>query len=158
MKILEEFKTFLIRGNILDLAVAVVVGAAFNNVVTALVKDIITPLIGAVGAKGNFSGLEFTVRNSTFMYGDFINAILTFLINAAAIFFLVVKPANAILARIKKKEDKESEKGKKDELEERECPECLSLIPSQAKRCKFCTAEVTPVTTGKKKSKKKSSK
>jgi large conductance mechanosensitive channel len=101
----KEFREFVLRGNVVDLAVAVVVGAAFGAVVAALVADIITPVIAAIGGKPDFSGLTFTINGSRFKYGDFINAVLSFLIVAAAIFFLVVKPVNALLARRKAKEE-----------------------------------------------------
>lgn len=101
---LNEFKKFLLRGNVVDLAVAVVVGAAFTSVVTALVKDLVTPLIAAVGGKPNFEGLHFTVRHSTFMYGDFLNALVSFLIVTAVIFFFVVEPVNRLVKLAKRRE------------------------------------------------------
>jgi large conductance mechanosensitive channel len=101
---LKEFRQFILRGNVVDLAVAVVIGAAFGAVVTAFVKDIVTPLIAAIGGKPNFAGLKFTINHSQFLYGDFLNAIVSFLIIAAVIFFLVVKPLNALAARRKKEE------------------------------------------------------
>jgi large conductance mechanosensitive channel len=131
---LKEFRQFILRGNLVDLAVAVVVGAAFGAVVTALVKDLITPLIAAVGGKPDFGGLGFTINGSRFAYGDFLNALLSFLIIAAVVFFLVIKPVNALLERLKTGPDVESET--------RACPECLSQIPVRARRCAFCTAEV----------------
>ena len=100
----KDFREFILRGNVVDLAVAVVVGAAFGAVVAALVADIITPVIAAIGGKPDFSNLTFTINGSRFKYGDFINAIISFLIIAAAVFFLVVKPVNALLARRKAKE------------------------------------------------------
>ena len=102
---LKDFREFILRGNVVDLAVAVVVGAAFGAVVAALVADIITPLIAAIGGKPNFGNLAFTINGSRFRYGDFINAVLSFLIIAAAVFYLVVKPVNALLARRKAKEE-----------------------------------------------------
>jgi large conductance mechanosensitive channel len=105
---LSEFKKFLLRGNVVDLAVAVVIGAAFGAVVTALVADLITPLIAAVGGKPDFSGLSFTINDSKFRYGDFINAVISFVIVAAAIFFLVVKPLNALQARRRTDEEEEA--------------------------------------------------
>ena len=104
---LSEFKKFLLRGNVVDLAVAVVIGAAFGAVVTALVADLITPLIAAIGGKPDFSGLSFTINGSKFRYGDFINAIISFVIIAAAIFFLVVRPVNALQARRRTGEEEE---------------------------------------------------
>lgn len=132
--VLAEFKEFVLRGNVVDLAVAVVIGAAFGAVVTALVKDIITPLIGIPG-KANFSDLHVTIHGSKFLYGDFINALISFLSIAAAVFFFVVKPLNALAARRKKGTPEP-------EVTSRPCPECLSDIPRAARRCSFCTAEV----------------
>lgn len=103
---IKDFKAFLLRGNVVDLAVAVVIGAAFGSVVTALVKDLITPLIGALGGQPDFSGLSFTINNSKFLYGEFINALISFLIIAAVIFFFVVKPLNVLLAKVKSGEEK----------------------------------------------------
>jgi len=102
---IKEFREFILRGNVVDLAIAVVLGAAFGAVVAALVKDIITPLIAAIGGKPDFSALSFTINGSHFNYGDFLNAVVSFLIIAAVIFFLVVKPLNAFLARRKAKEE-----------------------------------------------------
>ena len=135
----KGFRDFILRGNVIDLAVAVVIGAAFNSIVTALVKDLITPLIAAIGGKPDFSGIYFTVNNSRFMVGDFLNAVISFLIIASVIYFFVVMPMNRIMARIKS--------GEKVDPSEKTCPECLSLIPAKAHRCKFCTAELK---TGKK--------
>jgi large conductance mechanosensitive channel len=131
---LKDFRDFILRGSLVDLAVAVVIGAAFGAVVNALVKDLITPVIAAVGGKQDFSALSFTVNGSKFLYGDFINAVLTFLIIAAAVFFLVIKPVNALMERM--------QPGKKVDAETRECPECLSAIPVAAHRCAFCTSAV----------------
>ena len=100
----KDFKAFLLRGNVVDLAVAVVIGAAFGSVVTALVKDLITPFIAAVGGKPNFEGLQFTINHSVFMYGAFLNSLLSFLIIAAVIFFFVVKPLNALMTKMSKKD------------------------------------------------------
>ncbi len=132
---LQEFKAFLFRGNIVDLAVAVVIGIAFGAVITALVADIITPLIAAIFGSHDFSALTFTINNSTFLYGAFINAVISFVLIAAAVFFVVVKPMNAMAARRTKEEPAATT---------RDCPECLSEIPLAAKRCRFCTAEVGP--------------
>jgi large conductance mechanosensitive channel len=131
---LKEFREFILRGNLVDLAVAVVIGTAFGAVVTALVADLITPLIAAIGGQPDFSNLDFEINSSRFLYGDFINALLTFAIIAAVVFFFVVKPVNALLARFKTEESIDAET--------RECPECLSDIPAAARRCAFCTAEV----------------
>jgi len=136
---LSEFKKFILRGNVVDLAVAVVVGAAFNSVVQGIVKDLITPLIAAIGGKQNFSNLSFRLHGSVFMYGDVVNLIISFLIIAAVIFFLVVQPINKVQTL--------ANRGKApEEPTERKCPECLSSIPKAAKRCAFCTSRVTPVT------------
>jgi large conductance mechanosensitive channel len=131
---MEGFKKFLLRGNLVDLAVAVVVGAAFGTVVSALVRDLITPLITAIGGKRNFSALSFTVHHSKFAYGDFINAAVAFLIIAVVVYFLVLSPVSRLLAFTQR--DKEAT--------ERECPECLSDVPVAAKRCRYCTASLTP--------------
>jgi large conductance mechanosensitive channel len=127
---LKGFREFLFRGNVVDLAVAVVIGAAFGAVVTALVKDLITPLIAAIVGKPDFSALTFTVNNSKFLYGDFLNAVVSFVLIAAAIYFIIVVPMNKIQARFKKPEAAPTTK---------ECPECLSTIPIGAKRCAHCT-------------------
>ena len=132
---MKGFKSFILRGNVVDLAIAVVIGAAFGAVVTALVKDFITPLIAAIGGEPNFSNLAFTVHHSKFDYGDFINAVLSFLILAAVIYFLIVLPLATLLARTKKTA----------EATERDCPECLSSIPIGATRCAYCTSTVPPV-------------
>jgi large conductance mechanosensitive channel len=130
---LKDFKAFLLRGNVVDLAVAVVIGAAFGAVIAALVRDLITPIISIPG-QTNFSQLDFHIRQSRFAYGDFLNALLTFLLISAAVFFFVVVPINALMARRKTEPDVESPT--------RDCPECLSSIPAAARRCAFCTAEV----------------
>ena len=135
----KEFKAFLLRGNMLDLAVAVVIGAAFGAVVVALVKDLITPLIAALVGKPDFSNLAFTINHSTFRYGDFINTVISFVLIAAAVFFFVVLPVNRLLARSRKEPPPDPTVQK--------CPQCLSTIPVGAHRCAFCTAELagTPV-------------
>ena len=135
-RMLKEFRSFLLRGNLVDLAVAVVVGAAFGAVVTALVADLITPLIAAVGGKPDFGDLAFTIHNSTFKYGHFLNALISFLIIAAVVFFLVVKPMSSLMERLQTSPPVEEET--------RECPACLSQIPYAARRCAFCTEEVGP--------------
>jgi large conductance mechanosensitive channel len=131
------FKKFLLRGNLIDLAVAVVIGAAFGAIVDSLVKDLITPLIAAIGGKPDFSSLYFTVNKSKFMYGDFLNALISFLIIAAVVYFLIVSPVVRVLAMMQRKQ----------EATERECPECLSEIPVKATRCMYCTTVVTPTAT-----------
>jgi len=136
MKILNDFKQFLLRGNVVDLAVAVVIGAAFVAVVTALVQDIFTPFIAAIGGKQDFSALDFTINNSTFRYGDFINKVFTFVSIAAVVFFFVVVPINALIARSRREPPADPST--------RKCPECLSEIPLDARRCAFCTSTVSP--------------
>lgn len=136
---LKDFRKFILRGNVVDLAVAVVIGASFGAIVTSFVKDLVTPLIAAIGGQPNFSHLTFTINGSTFLYGDFINAVISFLIIASVIFFFVVQPLNKLMAHIKPSEEV-------DKPSERECPECLSAIPAAATRCKFCTAKITPKT------------
>ena len=130
---LKEFRQFILRGNLVDLATAVVIGTAFGAVVAALVKDLITPLIAAIGGKPDFSALDFTINGSRFAYGDFLNALLAFVLVAAVIFFLVIKPVNALMARYRPEPASDRET--------RACPECLSDIPVAARRCAFCTAE-----------------
>jgi large conductance mechanosensitive channel len=130
---MSGFKKFILRGNVLDLAVAVVIGATFTAVVQALVKDIITPIIGVFGKIPDFSSLFFTVNGSRFLIGDFINALLGFLVIAVIIYYFVVVPANAVLDRMKETPPAT-----------RECPMCLSKIPAAALRCAFCTSMLTP--------------
>ncbi|MGB4800038.1 MAG: large conductance mechanosensitive channel protein MscL [Candidatus Saccharimonadales bacterium] len=130
---LKEFKKFILRGNVVDLAVAVVVGAAFGAVVTSLVENFVTPLIAAIGGLPNFGSLSFTINDSTFKYGLILNALISFLSIAAVVFFFVVHPLNKLLAHAKPSDEVEKPA-------ERECPECLSAIPSGATRCKFCGA------------------
>lgn len=131
---LKGFKDFIMKGNVVDMAVGVVIGVAFGNVVMALVKDLVTPLIGAFGGTPDFSGISFTINNSKFMVGDFINSLISFLSIAAVIYFAVVMPMNKVMEKIKS--------GKSIDPTEKSCPECLSLIPIKARRCKFCTAVV----------------
>jgi large conductance mechanosensitive channel len=128
---LKGFGQFLMRGNVVDLAVAVVIGGAFGAIVTALVKDLITPLIAALFGKPDFSAIAFTINNSQFLIGNFINAVVAFVLVAAAIYFFVVVPMNSITTRFTKPVEAPKLK---------ECPECLSEIPDAAHRCKFCTA------------------
>ena len=134
---MKDFKQFLLRGNVVDLAVAIVIGVAFAALVNALVGDLITPIIAAIIGKPDFSSLTFTINQSTFKYGDFLNALIVFVSIAAAVFFFVVKPVNALMGRRKTEFPP-------DPLT-RGCPECMSSIPSGARRCAFCTAEVSPV-------------
>ena len=129
------FRKFLFRGNLIDLAVAVVIGVAFNAVIQALIADLITPLIAAIGGQPNFSSLSFTVNKSHFPYGSFFNALISFVIIAAVVYYLIVSPAAKITDLTTRQK----------EATERDCPECLSSIPIKAKRCMYCTSEVPPV-------------
>jgi large conductance mechanosensitive channel len=133
---MSGFKKFLLRGNLVDLAVAFVIGAAFAALVTALVKDFITPLVGALGGKGAFGGRTFTIHNSVFAYGDFINSVIAFIIMAAVVYFFVVVPFTKLLDKYKKEPEPDAPV--------RDCPECLSSIPAAATRCPFCTAVSAP--------------
>jgi large conductance mechanosensitive channel len=130
---LKGFRQFLLRGNVIDLAVAVVIGGAFGAVVAALVKDLLTPLIAALVGKPDFSALTFEVNGSKFLYGDFINAVISFVLIAAAVYFFVVVPVNALTARMHRGEAPPDPTTKK-------CPECLSEVPIAARRCAFCTS------------------
>jgi large conductance mechanosensitive channel len=136
---LKDFKAFILRGNVVDLAIGIVIGVAFGSVVTALVKDLITPLIAAIGGQPDFAGIYFTINKSRFLIGDFVNAIVSFLVIAAVLFFFVVRPVNMLMAR------------RKTELPTdpttRDCPFCLSSIPVKATRCAFCTSEVGAMAT-----------
>ena len=127
---MKGFKAFLLRGNVVDLAVGVVIGIAFGVVITAFVKDLVTPLIAALGGKPDFASLYFTINNSKFLYGDFLNALLAFALIAAVIYFFVVMPINALVARSRKEPPADPTTKK--------CTECLSEIPIGAKRCAFC--------------------
>lgn len=128
---IKEFKQFLLRGNVVDLAVGVVVGASFGAVVASIVSDILNPLIGAVAKVPDFSGLYFVLNGSKFMYGHFLNAIISFLLVTGSIFFFVVKPLNIMISR--------SKKDTVDTPTTKKCKECLSDIPLEAKRCSHCT-------------------
>jgi large conductance mechanosensitive channel len=134
MTMASGFKQFLLRGNVVDLAVGVVVGAAFGAVVTAFTKDLLTPMIATVAGKPDFSALQFTVNGSKFAVGDFVNAIVSFLIVAFAVYYMVVLPVNALVSRSRKEPPADPATKK--------CAECLSEIPLQAKRCAFCTSPV----------------
>jgi large conductance mechanosensitive channel len=131
---MKDFKEFLLRGNLVDMAVGIVIGIAFAAVVAALVADLVTPLIAAIGGKPDFSTLSFTINKSHFLYGAFINAVITFVVIAAVVYYLVVKPVNALMARRKTEPPVDTTT--------RECPHCLSQIPIGARRCAFCTQEV----------------
>jgi large conductance mechanosensitive channel len=128
---LKEFKQFLLRGNVVDLAVGVVIGGAFGTIVTALVSDLLTPLVAAIARVPNFSGAFFTINGSNFMYGHFINALISFFLVASSVFFFVVKPMNILISR--------SHKEPPADPATKKCTECLSEIPIEAKRCSFCT-------------------
>jgi large conductance mechanosensitive channel len=134
---MKGFRQFLLRGNVVDLAVAVVIGGAFGAVVSALVKDLINPIIAAIVGKPDFSAIEFTVNNSKFAIGDFLNALVAFVLIAAAVYFFVVLPVNTLMARVKRGEVPPDPTTRK-------CPECLSEIPIAARRCAFCTSPVQP--------------
>jgi large conductance mechanosensitive channel len=130
----SEFKQFVLRGNVIDLAVAIVIGAAFAAVVQAAVADLLTPLIAAIFGKPDFSQLSFTVNGSVFKYGHFLNALIAFVIIAVVVFFFVVKPINALTSLANRRESPDPTT--------RKCPECRSEIPIDARRCAFCTSEV----------------
>ena len=132
---LEDFKTFILRGNVIDLAIGVAIGAVFAAVVTSFTENLLTPLLAIPGDAASFGDLAFTVSGSEFRYGAFIDSIVSFVIVAAVLFFLVVRPVNALMARRKTEPDVESPT--------RDCPECLSAIPVGARRCAFCTATLT---------------
>jgi len=132
---LKGFKQFILRGNVVDLAVGVVIGAAFGKIVEALVKDVLTPLIGAIAKIPDFSNVFFTINDSKFMIGDFINALISFVIVAASIYFLVVVPINALVTRSKRDKVPADPTTKK-------CPECFSEIPLEATRCAHCTTKL----------------
>lgn len=129
----KDFKKFILRGNVVDLAVAVVIGAAFTSIVSSFVKDIITPLIASVYQQQKFASSYFTFRGSQFAYGDFINAVISFLLVSAVVFFLVVQPINKFTSRISKPVEKKNKK----------CEFCLSEIPRAATRCAFCTSKLS---------------
>ena len=133
---LKEFRDFVMRGNVVELAVAVIIGAAFGAVITAFTAAFITPLIALIGGKPDFGDLRFTLSGTVFPYGQFLNALISFLIIAAVVFFFVVRPVNTLLERYKTESAVDEET--------RKCPECLSEIPGPARRCAFCTAEVAP--------------
>ena len=132
---MKGFRDFVFRGNLLQLAVAFVVGAAFTAMVTALVTDLITPLIAAIAGKPNFSDLYFTVNKSKFLYGSFVNALISFVIIATVVYFIIVMPAGKVLALMSRNKT----------ATERDCPECLSQIPIGAHRCMYCTSEVPAI-------------
>ena len=135
MKITNDFKAFLLRGNVVDLAVAVVIGSAFTAVVTQLVDSFLTPLIAALFGEPDFSALDFTINESVFAYGLFFNALIAFVLVAAAVFFFVVRPVNAMMARARNEPPADPTTKK--------CPECISEIPLEARRCAYCTATLS---------------
>ena len=132
---LKEFNQFILRGNVVDLAVGVVIGAAFSSVVASLVSDILTPFISAIAKVPDFSGLLFTINGSKFMYGHFLNALISFILVAMTIFFFVVKPINLLVSR--------SHKEPSPDPTTKKCKECLSEIPIDARRCSHCTQLVS---------------
>jgi len=131
---MSGFKAFLLKGNLVDMAVGIVIGAAFGTVVSALVKDLVTPLIAAMGGSPDFSTMNFTVNGSKFLYGDFINVVISFVLIGAAVYYFVVLPVNALVSRAHKEPPADPSAQK--------CPECLSEIPIGAKRCAHCTAQL----------------
>lgn len=128
----KGFKEFILKGNVVDMAVGIVIGVAFGNVVTALVKDLITPFMGTLGGVHDFSGIYFTVGSGKYMIGDFLNTAISFLTVSAVIYFGIVLPMNKLTEKMKS--------GKTENPTEKACPECLSLIPIKARRCKYCSA------------------
>ena len=130
---LKECKQFLLRGNVVDLAVGVVIGAAFGTIVSSLVADILTPLIGAIAKTPDFNGLVFTINGNNFLYGHFINSLISFLLVSGSVFFFVVKPMNLLIARSRSKKELPADPTTK------KCTECLSEVPIEAKRCSHCT-------------------
>ncbi|HLH65955.1 MAG TPA: large conductance mechanosensitive channel protein MscL [Solirubrobacteraceae bacterium] len=133
MSVLADFKRFLIRGNLVELAVAFVMGAVFAALLKAFIADLITPIIALIFGQPNFEALSFTINSSQFLYGDFLNALFTFVATGAAVFFFVVRPYNAFSAR-----------GASEVPDTRDCPECTTTIPLRATRCPQCTAQIGP--------------
>ncbi|HZR96314.1 MAG TPA: large conductance mechanosensitive channel protein MscL [Gaiellaceae bacterium] len=131
---MKDFREFLLRGNLVDMAVGIVIGVAFAALVAALVADLITPLIAAIGGQPDFAGLSFHVNGSKFAYGAFLNALIAFVVIAAVVFFLVVKPVNALMRKYRTEPPVDATT--------RACPECMSEIPIAAKRCAFCAQAV----------------
>ncbi len=136
MTLIKEFKAFLLRGNVVDMAVGIVIGVAFTATITALVADLLTPLLAAIGGNPDFSSLSFTINGSHFLYGAFVNALISFILVAAALFFLVIKPVAKLSALRSTPAVEETT---------RPCPQCLSEIPRAAHRCAFCTSEVLAI-------------
>ena len=133
---MKDFREFILRGNLVDMAVGIVIGVAFAALITALVADLNTPLIAAIAGKPSFGGLTFTIHHSQFLYGAFLNALVAFLLVALVLFYAVIKPVNALMARRRTEPPVAATT--------HACPECLSEIPLAARRCAFCTAEVAP--------------
>lgn len=133
MAVLKGFRQFMMRGNVLDLVVAVVMGAAFNGVITALVKDLITPLVAAIFGQRSFSGIHFEIHRSMFPIGDLVNAMVSFVLMGSTVYFLVVVPVNAITAHLRRG-------GQSHDPTTKKCPECLSEVPIAARRCAHCTS------------------
>ncbi len=131
---LDGFKSFILRGNVVDLAVGVVIGASFGDIVKSLVENLLTPLIGAIVKAPDFSNLFFTINDSKFMYGSFLNALIAFILVSAAVYFFVVTPINNLIARTKKNTIVEPTT--------KDCPECVSTVPIQAKKCAFCASPI----------------
>ena len=134
----QEFKEFIMRGNVVDLAVAVVIGAAFTDIVNAFVADLITPLIAAIGGQPDFSAISFTINGSQFLIGHFINVLIAFLIIAAVVFFFVVKPLNMLMERAARRQVETPAPTTT------KCPYCLSEVAIEATRCPYCTSDLTP--------------
>ena len=132
---LKGFRDFILRGNVLDLAVAVIIGAAFTAIVNSFVKDLITPFIAAIVGKPDFSALVLNVHGGVITYGNFLNAVISFLLMASVVYFLIIVPANALMARFNKPAPAEAPATKV-------CPQCLSEVPLAATRCKFCTQAI----------------
>ncbi len=130
----DDFKRFMLRGNVIDMGVGVVIGVAFKSVVDALVQNLMTPLIAAIGGQADFSALNFTINNSQFLYGEFINAMISFLITGVVVFYVIVRPVNALMSRYREEETPDPTT--------RKCPYCVSEIPLRATRCAFCTSTV----------------
>jgi large conductance mechanosensitive channel len=133
-KLTKDFRQFLLRGNVVDLAVGVVIGAAFGRIVSTVVAGLVTPLIAAIGGEPDFANLTFTINGSQFHYGLIVNAVISFVVVGTVVFFFVVRPVNALMGRFRTEPDVTDPV--------RPCPECLSEIPKRARRCAFCTAEV----------------
>lgn len=141
VSMLGEFRTFLLRGNVIDLAIGVIAGAAFGALVQALVKDVFMPLITALVGKPDYTNLTFELNNSVIRYGSFLTALITFLLTMGAVFYFIVKPINVMTAKLAPPTDA-------GEPEQRECPECMSTVPAQARKCMYCTTSLVPLVGG----------